>query len=99
MDPCDPASKKPTNVDKTANNYQQMDATQLHRHIAPTLEDMFFEDALPAIARFFPEIAVEKHVQLLDQLFVRNGFPLRPNRTEYQRAQPVNGQKSCAETC
>ena len=77
VDPCDPASEKPTNVVKTAANYQQVDVTKLHLDRGRTREDLFFEDALPAIARFFPKIAVEKHLELLDQLFIRSGFPLR----------------------
>ena len=76
VDPCDPASEKPTNVVKTATDYQKIDVTQLHLDRGRTTEDTFFEDALPAIARFFPEIAVGKHLELLDQLFVRSGFPL-----------------------
>ena len=77
VDPCDPASEKPTNVVKTATDYQQIDVTKLSLHLGRTSEAAFLEDALPAIARFFPKIAVKKHVQLLDQLFVRSGLPLR----------------------
>ena len=77
VDPCDPASEKPANVVKTTTNYQQIDVTQIHLGLDRTRESAFLEDALPAIARFFPEIAVEKHLKLLDQLFVRSGFPLR----------------------
>ena len=77
VDPCDPESQKPDNVVNTATKYQQIDVTKLHLHMELTSEDAFLEDALPAIARFYPEVAVEKHVQLLDQLFVRSGLPLR----------------------
>ena len=77
VDPCDPASEKPANVVKTAAHYQRIDVTKLHVHMGRTSEDAFFEDALLGVARFFPEVAIEKHMQLLDQLFVRNGLPLR----------------------
>ena len=77
VDPCDPESQKPDNVVKTATDYQQIDVTKLRLHMGLTSEDAFLEDALPAIARFFPEIAIKKHVQLIDQLFVRSGLPLR----------------------
>ena len=77
VDPCDPESQKPDNVVKTETDYQQIDVTKLRLHRGLTSEDAFLEDALPAIARFFPEIAVKKHVQLIDQLFVRSGLPLR----------------------
>ena len=77
VDPCDPASEKPANVVNTATDYQQIDVTQIHLGLDRTRESAFLEDALPAIARFFPKIAVEKHLELLDQLFIRGGFPLR----------------------
>ena len=76
VDPCDPASEKPTNVVKTATDYQKIGVTKLRLGLSHTIGDAFLEDALPAIARFFPEIAVGKHLELLDQLFVRSGFPL-----------------------
>ena len=77
VDPCDPASEKPANVVKTTTDYQKIDVEQIHLGLDRTRESAFLEDALPAIARFFPEIAVKKHLKLLDQLFVRSGFPLR----------------------
>ena len=76
VDPCDPASEKPANVTKTATDYQQIDVTRIHAGLDQTSESAFLEDALSAIARFLPEIAIEKHLELLDQLFVRSGFPL-----------------------
>ena len=76
VDPCDPASEKPDNVVKTATDYQKIDVTQLHLGLDHTSESAFLEKALPAIARFFPEIAVAKHREFPDQLFVRSGFPL-----------------------
>ena len=76
VDPCDPASEKPANVVKTSTDYQKIDVTQLHLGLDHTSESAFLEKALPAIARFFPEIAVAKHREFLDQLFVRSGFPL-----------------------
>ncbi len=75
-DPCDPASEKPDNVVKTAANYQKIDVTKLRLGLSRTTEDAFLEDALPAIARFSFKIAVAKNRELLDQLFVRSGFPL-----------------------
>lgn len=77
VDPCDPVSEEPDNVAKTATDYQQIDVTQLRLSLDHTSESIFLENALPAIARFFPGVAVEKHLEILDQLFVRRGFPLR----------------------
>ena len=89
VDPCDPASEKPDNVAKTAIDYQKIDVTQLHPGLDHTREDAFLEDALPAIARFFSEIAVEKHLELLDQLFVRRGFPLRQIAVQDREHSPL----------
>ena len=89
VDPCDPESKKPDNVVNTATKYQQIDVTQLHLNLWCTGEGDFLEDALPAIARFYPEIAVEKHVQLLDQLSVRSGLPLRQVAVQDNQHRPL----------
>ena len=89
VDPCDPASEKPTNVVKTVTDYQQIDVTQIHLGLDRTRESAFLEDALPAIARFFSEIAVEKHLELLDQLFVRRGFPLRQIAVQDREHSPL----------
>ena len=89
VDPCDPESQKPDNVVKTATDYQQIDVTKLHLHIYLTSEGAFLEDALPAIARFYPEIAVEKHVQLIGQLPVRSGLPLRQVAVQDNQHRPL----------
>ncbi|MDE2736602.1 MAG: hypothetical protein OXI72_19550 [Gemmatimonadota bacterium] len=89
VDPCDPESKKPDNVVNTATKYQQIDVTQLHLNLWCTGEGDFLEDALPAIARFYPEIAAEKHVQLIGQLPVRSGLPLRQVAVQDSQHRPL----------
>ena len=89
VDPCDPKSQEPDNVVKTATEYQQIDVTKLHLHMGLTSEDAFLVDALPAIARFYPEIAVEKHVQLIGQLPVRSGLPLRQAAVQDNQHRPL----------
>ena len=89
VDPCDPKSQEPDNVVKTATDYQQIDVTKLHLHMGLTSEDAFLEDALPAIARFYPEIAVEKHVQLIGQLPIRSGLPLRQVAVQDNQHRPL----------
>ena len=89
VDPCDPESKKPDNVVNTATKYQQIDVTQLHLNLWCTGEGDFLEDALPAIARFYPEIATEKHVQLIGQLLVRSGLPLRQVAVQDNQHRPL----------
>ena len=89
VDPCNPASEEPSNVAKTATDYQKIDVTQLRLSLDRTSESAFLEDALPAIARFCPEIAVKKHLELLDQLFVRSGFPLRQVAVQDTKHSPL----------
>ena len=89
VDPYDPMSEKPDNVFKTSTDYQKIDVTQLRLSLGRTSESAFLEDALPAIARFFPEIAVAKHRELLDQLFVRSGFPLRQVAVQDTKHSPL----------
>ena len=99
VDPCDPSTAKPSNVVKTATKYQQIDVTKLHAHMGHTPDDVFFEDALPAIARFFPEVAIEKHVQLLDQLFVRRGLLLRQVALIIDKAHRPLIDRDCDRDC
>ena len=41
VDPCDPASEKPTNVGKTADDYQQIGVTQIHLGLDRTRRKCF----------------------------------------------------------
>jgi hypothetical protein len=76
-DPCDPHSRKPANVAKTAASYKAIDVSKLRRHLSHTGDDLFFVKARPGIVRFEPEVAIAKHEELIDDIVDRTGFPLR----------------------
>ncbi|MDB5791093.1 MAG: hypothetical protein JWQ80_1117 [Massilia sp.] len=76
-DPCNPNNGEPPNVEKTALEYASVDVKALFQDMAQGERDLFFNDARPAVARYYPSQAVEKHRALIEDLFVRTGLPLR----------------------
>lgn len=76
-DPCNPASTKPKNIEKTLKNYDQIDVAQLYETFSQTHENMFFEDTLYGIARFHIDAAIKKFHELIDHVLQRRGLPLR----------------------
>ena len=75
-DPCDPASEKPENVMRTAEQYAALDVSKLHQGRYQNSEGLFFDMARPGIARFKPEVAVAKHMEFAADVLSRAGFPL-----------------------
>jgi hypothetical protein len=59
-DPCDPTSIEADNVEQAAQEYARIDASALTRSRSMGREDHIFKDARPAMARFRPEVAVQK---------------------------------------
>lgn len=76
-DPCNPYNVEPENVAKTATEYAAIDVKRLFLHMGQNECDLFFNDARPAIARHHPQIAINQHRVLIDDLFCRYGPPLR----------------------
>lgn len=76
-DPCDPASARPDNIDRTAQKYDQLDVEKLALFMGSSQEDHFFEAALLGLSRFSPEVAVRKHREFLNTIPTRRGTPLR----------------------
>jgi hypothetical protein len=76
-DPCDPASEEAPNLAATADRFAGIAVTQLHQHMGQTSDDMFFDDARTAVARFRPEVAVDTHRRFLEELTSRSGLRLR----------------------
>jgi len=75
-DPCDPASEKPENVMRTAEQYAAIDVSKLHQGRYQNSEGLFFDMARSGIARFKPEVAVAKHMEFAADVLSRAGFPL-----------------------
>ena len=84
-DPCDPASKEPENVTRTAEQYAAIDVSKLRQSSVQASEDHFFKMARPGLARFKPEVAVAKHRKLAADVLRRAGFPLRQGLFELRQ--------------
>ena len=84
-DPCDPASEKPENVMRTAEQYAALDVSKLHQGRYQNSEGLFFDMARPGIARFKPEVAVAKHREFAADVFRRAGLPLRQGLFELRQ--------------
>ena len=84
-DPCDPASKQPENVTRTAEQYAAIDVSKLRQNMGQASEDHFFVMARPGITRFKPEVAVAKHRELAADVLRREGFPLRQGLFELRQ--------------
>lgn len=76
-DPCDPGSKKPSNIDDTAAKFGDLDVSLLRCHMAQTREDHFFEMARTGVARFAGEVATRVQRAFIDDVANRTGMPLR----------------------
>lgn len=76
-DPCDPASVRPDNIDRTAQKYEQLDVNKLNIFMGSSQEDNFFETALLGLSRFSPEVAVRKCRGYLATIPTRRGIALR----------------------
>lgn len=76
-DPCDPESDSPDNIGETARKYAQLDVGALKLFMGMNEHDHFAESALPGLARFSPDVAVQKHREFLTAIPDRLGLPLR----------------------
>ena len=75
-DPCDPTSKKPDNVKKTAQNYRDIDVKKLRLSRSTTSEDHLFDMARPGMARFEARVAIAKHREFAQDVVRRQGLLL-----------------------
>jgi hypothetical protein len=76
-DPCDPASTKPQNIAKTAENYAEIDVSKIRLGMSNSEVDSFFIMACPAIVRFEHGVGIVKHHEFIANVLERHGFPLR----------------------
>lgn len=77
VDPCDPGTNKPDNVDETAKQYREIDASKLATHMGQGEQDHFFNMARTGVVRFHLDDAVVPHRGLADDLLKRMGFSKR----------------------
>ncbi len=76
-DPCDPASERPENIDKTAANYLNIDFAKLYSDRNPGPQSHFFDGAMVGLARFMPHIATAALKKFAANVLTRDGAGLR----------------------
>lgn len=84
-DPCDPDSERPENFGSTAREYAAIDETVLRLRMGNSAEDLFFEMARAGIARFEPQVGIDKHRAFITDVLDRDGLPLRQGILESHR--------------
>ncbi|MEM8624587.1 MAG: hypothetical protein AAGG47_13810, partial [Pseudomonadota bacterium] len=84
-DPCDPASSKPENIEGTADRYAQVKVDDVSRHRSMGQEDHFVRDALPGLARFRPEVAIETQRKIARSIVMRGTPELMLGITSLER--------------
>ena len=76
-DPCDPRSKKPDNVLQTAQNYKDIDVSQIWVSRSQNSANHFLTMARPGMARFESQVAIAKHREFAQDVMRRKGLGLR----------------------
>ena len=80
-DPCDPASARPPNIDKTAKEYSDIEFEGLELD-GKTPWSPFFDMARPGMARFDRSRAADKHMQYISTVVAASGS--RPHPMLYE---------------
>ena len=76
-DPCDPSASKPDNLVEAVNYYDELEMGRLHPAMGQTKADHMFSMLRPAMARFAPARAAERHRDFGRQVSAREGHALR----------------------
>lgn len=76
-DPCDPRSKKPDNVRQTAQDYRDIDVSQLWVGMEENQTDHFLTEAQTGMVRFEPQVAIAKHREFAQDVMHRRRLLLR----------------------
>lgn len=76
-DPCDPSALKPDNHVEALEYYDKLDVEQLHPARGQTKADHMFKMLRPAMARFAPAPAAERHRDFGRHVSTRDGHALR----------------------
>jgi hypothetical protein len=77
VDPCDPSTHRPDNVGSTAERFKALDVSSLRTKMGQTPDDNFFEGSIQAIARFEPDVGIEKIQEWARNIVDRRGFSRR----------------------
>lgn len=88
-DPCDPNSDHPSNIERTAQKYAELDVAELNKGLWSTQHDGFFDDARPGLARFAPLEAIRANRRLAQSLGGREPLSQRLALHELKPHSPV----------
>lgn len=72
-----PKAIRPSDMDQGLQQFTVLEVDKMRQTMNVSGEDHNFGDFLPVVARFEPEVAVEKTWSLLAGMLTRTGFPLR----------------------
>ena len=72
-DPCDPKSEKPDNVKQTAQNYKDIDVSQIWVSRSQTSAGLFLTKARSGMARFESQVAIAKQREFTRDVMQRKG--------------------------
>ncbi|WP_124253864.1 hypothetical protein [Cereibacter sphaeroides] len=73
----DPEAVRPSDMDQGLQRFSALEVDKMLQTMGVGIEDHFFEDYLPVVARFNPKVAVEKTRSILRGMLTRTGLPLR----------------------
>ena len=74
-DPCDPDTLRPDNIGNTAEQYRNIPVDQVYLTRSNSQEALFFEMAMPGVARFEPEAGAAAIRRLADHMLTRQDWP------------------------
>ncbi|MFB9141193.1 hypothetical protein ACFFR0_16325 [Maritalea porphyrae] len=95
VDPCDPSTTKPDNVDATAQQYRAIDPSKLANHMGHSSVDHFFDMARTGVTRFHLDDAVIAHRALADDILTRAGIARRQGAlTLLEHSAALTGQQA-----
>jgi hypothetical protein len=93
VDPCDPGTTIPKNVNDTAKKFGNIEVQKISRIYSSTSEDYFFVNARLSVARFVPKVAIDKHLDFCADIFDRKGMPLRQGLLELENHTALLSRK------
>lgn len=76
-DPCNPANPESSNVSQTAEKHSKFDVSTLFNSFGAGYQETFFSGTTTSLARYRPQVAIDSHLKLAEDILCRSGLPLR----------------------
>ena len=93
-DPCDPTSKRPANINQTAQDYAAIDVSKVKVPNDNAPVSIFLDRARAAMARFEPVAAAEKHRAFANDVVLRSGLSLYHGAFELRAHNALIGRSN-----